>query len=254
METKHRIYTTNRLATLLLLLMLALMSANAQETTDDDTCAPQFPGGDTALIKFLNDHIIYPPQAAFDQVEGKVIVQFMVKKTGKKGKIKVLRSVRKDLDKEAVRVIKMMPDFLPGKQNGQVADMLFTIPVNFKLFDDMVPLTLTKEPTDTTTDEMPDDFQPPMFPGGEAALMLFLKTNVKYPPQAAKRKAQGKVVMNFVVDKTGKVTNIKVAKSVDIYLDNEAIRVCKLLPDFYPARQNGQPVSVWFTLPITFRL
>ena len=107
---------------------------------------------------------------------------------------------------------------------------------------------------DITTDEMTDDFQPPMFPGGEAALMLFLKTNVKYPPQAAKRKAQGKVVMNFVVDKTGKVTNIKVAKSVDIYLDNEAIRVCKLLPDFYPARQNGQPVSVWFTLPITFRL
>ena len=84
--------------------------------------------------------------------------------------------------------------------------------------------------------------------------MEFLKENVKYPPMAAKRKTQGKVVMTFVVDKTGKVTEIKVAKSVDIYLDTEAMRVCKLLPNFIPARQNGEPVSVWFTLPITFKL
>ena len=133
METKHRIYTTNRLATLLLLLMLALMSANAQEATDDNTCAPQFPGGDTALIKFLNDHIIYPPQAAFDQVEGKVIVQFMVKKTGKKGKIKVLRSVRKDLDKEAVRVVSSSPKWTPGKQRDRPVKVTYTFPVIFQL-------------------------------------------------------------------------------------------------------------------------
>ena len=238
---------TKKLMTLLL-AMLAWMCVSAQDTVIDETCPPQFPGGDAALINFLNANIVYPQQAAQDKVEGKVVVQFTVKKTGKIDNVKVLRSVRKDLDDEAVRVVKMMPDFIPAKQNGEVADMPYTIPVSFKLFDEMEPLTVSEG------SDVPDGFEPPMFPGGERALMEFLKENVKYPPMAAKRKTQGRVVMTFVVDKTGKVTEIKVAKSVDIYLDTEAIRVCKLLPDFIPARQNGEPVSVWFTLPITFRL
>ena len=224
---------------ILLLAMLACMSVSAQDTTIDETCPPQFPGGDAALIGFLNAYIKYPLKAAQDSVEGKVIVQFTVKKTGKIENIKVLRSVRKDLDDEAVR-----------KQNGKTVDMLYTVPVNFKLFDEMEALL----PSEDTAADVPDDFQPPMFPGGEQALMLFLRVNVKYPPSAVKRNVQGKVVMQFVVDKTGKVTEIKVAKSVDKALDAEAIRVCKLLPDFYPALENGEPVSVWFTLPITFKL
>ena len=239
--------TTKKLLTLLL-AMLSCMNLTSQVTVFDDTCPPQFPGGDAELIGFLNANIKYPPKAAQDKVEGKVVVQFLVKKTGRISKVKVLRSVRKDLDEEAVRVIKMMPDFKPAKQNGEAVDMLYTVPVSFKLFDEMDPL-LVSEGSD-----VPDDFQPPMFPGGEEALMLFIKANLKYPPQAAKRKAEGKVVMHFVVDKTGKVTDIKVAKSVDIYLDTEAIRVCKLLPDFHPAMENGEPISVWFTLPITFKL
>ena len=228
--------TTKKLMTLLL-AMLACMSVSAQDTVIDETCPPQFPGGDDALINFLNANIVYPQQAAQDKVEGKVVVQFTVKKTGKIDNVKVLRSVRKDLDDEAVRVVKMMPDFIPAKQDGEVTDMPYTIPVSFKLFDEMEPLTVSEG------SDVPEDFQPPMFPGGERALMEFLKENVKYPPMAAKRKTQGR-----------KVTEIKVAKSVDIYLDTEAIRVCKLLPDFIPARQNGEPVSVWFTLPITFKL
>ena len=238
---------TKKLMTLLL-AMLACMTVSAQDIVIDETCPPQFPGGEAALINFLNSNIVYPSQAAQDKVEGKVVVQFTVKKTGKIDNVKVLRSVHKDLDDEAVRFVKMMPDFIPAKQNGEVADMPYTIPVSFKLFDEMEPLTVSEG------SDVPDDFQPPMFPGGEQALMLFLRVNVKYPPSAVKRNVQGKVVMQFVVDKTGKVTEIKVAKSVDIYLDTEAIRVCKLLPDFYPARQNGEPVSVWFTLPITFKL
>ena len=241
--------TTKKLMTLLL-AMLACMTVSAQDQTIDETCPPQFPGGDAALINFLNANIVYPQQAAQDKVEGKVVVQFTVKKTGKIDDVKVLRSVRKDLDDEAVRVIKMMPDFIPAKQNGKTVDMLYTVPVNFKLFDEMEALL----PSEDTAADVPDDFQPPMFPGGEQALMLFLRVNVKYPPSAVKRNVQGKVVMQFVVDKTGKVTEIKVAKSVDKALDAEAIRVCKLLPDFYPALENGEPVSVWFTLPITFKL
>ena len=232
----------------LLLVMLASMSLSAQDTMNDETYPPQFPGGDAVLIAFLNAYVKYPPTAAQDKIEGKVIVQFLVKKTGKIDKVKVLRSVRQDLDEEAVRVIKMMPDFVPAKQNGVVVDMLYTVPVSFKLFDEMEQLTVSEG------SDVPDDFQQPMFPGGEEALMLFLRVNVKYPESAFKRNVQGTVVMTFVVDKTGKIGEIKVAKSVDKALDAEAIRVCKLLPDFYPAMQDGEPISMWFTLPITFKL
>lgn len=242
---------TKKLMTLL--VMLACMSASAQDMGIGETCPPQFPGGDAVLISFLNENIKYPPKAAQDKVEGKVIVQFLVTKTGEIGEVKVLRSVREDLDEEAVRVVKMMPDFQPGKQDGETVDLWYTVPISFKLLEETEPIPPSETENDATASEA-DDFQPPMFPGGEQALMLFIKANLKYPPQAAKRKAEGKVVMTFVVDKTGKVTEIKVAKSVDIYLDSEAIRVCKLLPDFYPAMQNGEPVSVWFTLPITFKL
>ena len=125
---------TKKLMTLLL-AMLAWMCVSAQDTVIDETCPPQFPGGEAVLINFLNSNIVYPSQAAQDKVEGKVVVQFTVKKTGKIDDVKVLRSVRKDLDDEAVRVVKMMPDFIPAKQNGEVADMPYTIPVSFKLFD-----------------------------------------------------------------------------------------------------------------------
>ena len=96
--------------------------------------------------------------------------------------------------------------------------------------------------------------QMPQFPGGEAALMKYLQSHINYPPMAAENNVQGKVVVQFVVDKTGKVGEVKVVRSVDKDLDREAVRVCKSLPKFTPGRQNGQAVSVWYTLPVTFKL
>ena len=96
--------------------------------------------------------------------------------------------------------------------------------------------------------------QMPQFPGGEAALMKYLQSHINYPPMAAENNVQGKVVVQFVVDKTGKVGEVKVVRSVDKDLDKEAVRVCKSLPKFTPGRQNGQAVSVWYTLPVTFKL
>ncbi len=96
--------------------------------------------------------------------------------------------------------------------------------------------------------------QMPQFPGGEAALMKYLSSHINYPPMAAENNIQGRVVVQFVVDKTGKVGEVKVVRSVDKDLDKEAVRVCKSLPKFTPGRQNGQAVSVWYTLPVTFKL
>ena len=96
--------------------------------------------------------------------------------------------------------------------------------------------------------------QMPQFPGGEAALMKFLSSHINYPPMAAENNVQGRVVVQFVVEKDGKVGEVKVARSVDKDLDREAVRVVKSLPKFTPGRQNGQAVSVWYTLPVTFKL
>ena len=96
--------------------------------------------------------------------------------------------------------------------------------------------------------------QMPQFPGGEAALLKYLASHINYPPMAAENGIQGRVIVQFVVDKTGKVGEVKLVRTVDKDLDNEAVRVCKSLPKFTPGRQNGQAVSVWYTLPVTFKL
>lgn len=96
--------------------------------------------------------------------------------------------------------------------------------------------------------------QMPQFPGGDAALMKFLSSNVNYPPTAADRNIQGRVIVNFIVKRDGQIGEVRVVRSVDPELDAEAVRVCRLLPDFIPGRQNGQPVNVWYTIPVTFRL
>lgn len=96
--------------------------------------------------------------------------------------------------------------------------------------------------------------QMPKFPGGDAELYKFINDNLNYPAMAIENNVQGRVVVQFVVTKDGSIGNVKVVRSVDRDLDNEAIRVCKKLPKFIPGKQNGQPVNVWYTLPVAFKL
>jgi len=94
----------------------------------------------------------------------------------------------------------------------------------------------------------------PKFPGGKLELHKFIATNVKYPSQAREKGVQGKVYIKFVVDKTGKVSNVGVVRSVDPLLDAEAVRVVSELPVWTPGENEGKPVNVHFTVPINFRL
>lgn len=94
---------------------------------------PQFPGGDAALMKYIDSHIQYPPEAAKNNIQGRVILQFVVDKTGEIGEVKVVRSVDKDLDKEAVRIVKTLPKFIPGRHKGRAVSVWYTLPVWFKL-------------------------------------------------------------------------------------------------------------------------
>ena len=94
----------------------------------------------------------------------------------------------------------------------------------------------------------------PSFPGGSAALMSYLSSNTKYPVVAQENGVQGRVIVSFVVERDGSISDVKVARSVDPSLDREAQRVVKSMPKWKPGKQNGSAVRVKYTVPVVFRL
>ena len=96
--------------------------------------------------------------------------------------------------------------------------------------------------------------QMPSFPGGMEALNAYLSENIKYPIIAQEQGTQGRVIVQFVVEKDGSITDVVVVRTVDPYLDKEAVRVIQAMPKWVPGRQNGKEVRVKFTVPVTFRL
>ncbi len=123
--------------------VVAPVSPEAKEAPADSTAKeevfmvaeqmPEFPGGMKEMLKFLQENVKYPENAMKNNVQGRVIVQFVIEKDGTPTEFKVLRSVDPDLDAEALRVLQTMPKWKPGMQRGEVVRVKFTVPVSFKL-------------------------------------------------------------------------------------------------------------------------
>lgn len=96
--------------------------------------------------------------------------------------------------------------------------------------------------------------QMPMYPGGDGALMGYLRDNIHYPTVAAENGVQGRVVVGFVVERDGSITDVKILRGVDPSLDREAMRVVKSMPRWNPGKQNGSAVRVKYQVPVSFRL
>lgn len=96
--------------------------------------------------------------------------------------------------------------------------------------------------------------QMPSFPGGDRKLMEYLSENIRYPEECEEICVQGRVIVSFIVEKDGNISNVKVAKSLDPLLDKEAVRVVSGMPKWIPGRQNGVAVRVRYIIPVTFRL
>ena len=96
--------------------------------------------------------------------------------------------------------------------------------------------------------------QMPEFPGGQIAMLDFLSKNIRYPEAAHKAGIQGRVVATFVVEKDGSISNAKVMRSIDPLLDAEALRVINSMPNWIPGKQDGKPVAVKYTVPVSFKL
>lgn len=96
--------------------------------------------------------------------------------------------------------------------------------------------------------------EPPVFPGGVEAMMKYLNDSIVYPAKAKEKGISGTVVLQLTIARTGKITGIRVAYSVDSTLDAEAVRVVSKMPNWQPAKQNGKNVAVYFSLPVRFAL
>lgn len=108
--------------------------------------------------------------------------------------------------------------------------------------------------SESSTKVYDDVDEMPSFPGGNYGLMTFLAQNMLYPVTAQENGVQGRVIISFVVETDGSITDVKVARSVDPSLDREAMRVVKAMPKWTPGKKDGEPVRVKYTTPVVFRL
>ena len=199
---------------------------------------PEFPGGQGALLKFLATNVRYPESAVKNGIEGRVSCSFVVGKDGAISEAEVIRGVSPELNEEALRVINSMPVWSPGKQRGKVVNVKYTVPVTFRLSGGKKTGRVF-----TVVQQMPE------FPSGQASLLKYLATRIKYPAIAQENGIQGRVSCSFVVDTDGSLKNIEVIRGIDPSLDREAVRVIREMPKWNPGVQNNMAVAVKYTVP-----
>jgi len=209
---------------------------------------PHFPSGDEELLKFLKNNIRYPEEAVKNKIEGRVNLRFKIKSDGSIEDIAVVKGLNPACDSEAVRIVKLMPKWIPAKDFDKPVDIYYLLAVTFRLPKIIQENTLEVIGTSDSTIVLPQ------FPGGEKAIMRFLVNNIKYPLDAIRNNIQGRVIVNILVMKDGSISDVEILQSVHPSLDKEAIRVVKRMPKWIPGTKNGEPANIQFTLPIVFRL
>ncbi|MBO6124408.1 MAG: M56 family metallopeptidase [Bacteroidaceae bacterium] len=234
----------------------------------------EFPGGLEAMYKWIGYHLKYPEECRDKSIQGRVTIQFVVNKDGSISEIKTLRSPNPLLSKEGIRIVNAMPKWKPAQNKGKVVASYFRLPINFRLAGTQktetiteqgtqikpVVLTAVSKPTGKPVEETADDgiFDEPEtkaeFPGGDMAMYKWIADNLKYPEECRAKSIQGRVTIQFVVNKDGSISEIKTLRSPNPLLSDEAIRVVSAMPKWKPATQMDKPVRCNYRLPITFRL
>ena len=198
----------------------------------------EFPGGNGAMMQFLADSIRYPVSAMQKGIQGSVICNFVVMKDGTISDVQVVRGVDPTLDAEAVRVLKLMPDWKPGKQRGQAVNVRYTLPVVFRLTGKEPKVIIDELKTNESVLQVQASVSSTFdFPGDENALYKFVATRIKYPEEAQKKGAQGLVEASFQVDKNGNITDVKIVSSENNLLNNEVLRVIQEMPQWVKGKR-----------------
>lgn len=215
---------------------------------------PKYPGGDAQLLKYIVGNLKYPASAVENKIEGRVVVSFIVEKDGSISQPEIRRSIDPALDNEAIRVINTLPQWTPGKNNGEIVRVKYTVPVQFRLMkkqqEEVIPDRVHKgEKVYTVVDHMP------RYQNGDPALLKFFADNLQYPAHAKEQGIEGRVIVSFIVEKEGAVADAQVVRSVDPELDKEALRVVNLTTEKWtPGREKDQPVHTRYVVPVSFDL
>src|SRR6476469_962456 len=256
----------------LLLAVSASSAALAQTAPADNaiyTFAEQMPaltdgGSGTAIAAKLQSLTTYPAAAMQDKVEGRVFVSFVVTAAGKVVQPQIVKGLRADVDSAVVNGVRQLPNMVPGRQNGKPVAVRMTAPVSFRLQAPAVapapaPDLQLSEPghpekvsdkTYTYVEQMPQ------LPGGggNAAVVAAIQRALVYPPEAMRKGVEGRVFVSMTVGADGLVSNEKIMKDIGSGCDEAVLAAVRKLPRFQPGTQQGQPVAVTYTLPITFKL
>ena len=237
------------------------------------------------IVDFLINNLNYPITKLKSDtlVEIPVVVIFNVEDDGSISNVRVKEPVHPDFDKEAIRVVQKMEKWTPAMSNGRqvrskfhVTILLHSMPepsipqyANMPVLgfmdrgEDKDSTSCKKEMVSKSESDDDDDDdmimgmiveQKPVFPGGQKALMEYLKTNLVYPKAARDSSIQGRVIVKFTVEKDGSITDVEVARSVHPALDEEAVRVVNMMPKWKPGTQMGDIVRTKFTLPVLFKI
>ena len=240
----------------------------SSSTVYDSVGQPAVPvGGTEKYAQFLANHQKYPAAAMQRGAQGTVKVSFVVEKTGTVNEVKVDAPVAPELDAEAIRLIKSGPKWTPAKHRGQVVRQRVVIPVSFVMSPGSTVVMragkeqpITTSAADIAASANPDrpavvaPDRPTQPVGGNQAFFDWIEKNQKYPLLARQRKIQGKVMVEFMVQKDGSLTDARVIKKMGSGLDEEALRLIKAAPKWEPAMFQGKPMKQKMVLPVLFQL
>ncbi|UYZ58962.1 energy transducer TonB [Hymenobacter latericus] len=224
-------------------------------------------GGAEAYGRYLGDKLTYPTAALQAGVQGTTEVTFVVEKTGYTSGWQVTKSLSPECDAEALRLIKAGPRWKPAQHRGGVVRQRVTVPITFQIPGGAgttaqaggaaQPQATQAADAAAPANAGPETISPdePARPvGGTDAFFEWVQQNLKYPAQARQRKVEGRVTMEFTVEKDGTLSNIRPVKRLGSGCDEEAIRLIKTAPKWQPAKYKGQPIRQKMVLPIVFQL
>jgi TonB family protein len=238
-----------------------VLAQQAQDAPKDDKVftfverKPEFPGGETALMEYLGNNIKYPEDARQAGVEGKVFLTFVVGKAGEIIDVKVLRGIGYGCDEESARVIKGMPKWESGRQNGQPVKVQYTLPIIFKLDREVArPKPILMAAADGKDSIYVTEATEPKWEGKtDEETTDALSKMINKKKLGKDKKIQTTVYISLLVNKDGSVASVELpSENSSKKIAAEALRIAKTVQKLEPGRYNGHAVRTIKIITIRF--
>ena len=211
---------------------------------------PQFPGGGAAFGRFVETHL------RFDTLEHntRVFVEMIIKKDGSFELVKAINGRNEAMNEEALRIMRMMPNWEPGIRRGKPVNVRIRSEIGFpgrKRAVEMIDFWENIDEYDAMNDNGVYAIvnEMPQFPGGMAECTKFISKNLQH--KIANRTRKG--IVEFVIESDGSISCPQMLRKINPELDSEAIRVIRSMPNWIPGKQDGKPVAVRYILPVMFQ-